>query len=330
MGNFIFSVNVTLPVFLVILVGYILKRLNIINDNFVAVANKYVFKVALPVLLFKDIATMKNLSQAKGSFVLFCMFTTIAMFLLIWLFSYLVLKDKSQVGAFSQAAARGSAAILGVAFVENICGSSGMAPLMIMSAVPFFNVLSVIILTFSADMGKKTKDCEEVKASQDVKEKRKKTIKKAFVNIIKNPIIIGILLGMPFAIYKIKIVTIPMRLIDYIGRTATPMALIAIGGGFNKKEALSRVKTAVGASFIKLLALPAIFMPLAFKFDFASSELIAILIMLASPTTVSAYVMAKGMDNDEVLTSNTVMLTTLFSSVTLTFWIYILRSMGKI
>lgn len=362
MNNFIFSVNVTLPIFIVILLGYVLKSLKLINDNFVSVTNKYVFRVALPVLLFKDIATSDILSQAKGNFVLFCMLCTIAMFLIVWLFAFLFLKDKSMVGAFAQAASRGSAAILGVAFVENICGNAGMAPLMIVSAVPLFNILSVIILTFSSEMGKNLSEMgkkssvrgddavkEETKrgvAEEDKKEKdkeekdkeekdaaardRKKTIKKALVNILKNPIIIGIVLGIPFAWFKIKIPVMPSRVIDYIGRTATPMALIAIGGGFNKKEALSRLKPAVGASLVKLVVLPMVFLPIAVKMKFASSEMVAILIMLASPTTVSAYVMAKEMDNDCILTSNAIMLTTLFSSVSLTFWIYLLRSMGII
>ena len=362
MNNYIFSVNVTLPIFIVILLGCVLKSLKLINDNFVSVTNKYVFRVALPVLLFNDIATSDILSQAKGNFVLFCMLCTIAMFLIVWLFAFLFLKDKSMVGAFAQAASRGSAAILGVAFVENICGNAGMAPLMIVSAVPLFNILSVIILTFSSEMGKNLSEMgkkssvrgdgavkEETKrgvAEEDKKEKdkeekdkeekdaaardRKKTIKKALVNILKNPIIIGIVLGIPFAWFKIKIPVMPSRVIDYIGRTATPMALIAIGGGFNKKEALSRLKPAVGASLVKLVVLPMVFLPIAVKMKFASSEMVAILIMLASPTTVSAYVMAKEMDNDCILTSNAIMLTTLFSSVSLTFWIYLLRSMGII
>ncbi len=345
MENFIFSINVTLPIFIVILLGYVLKSLKLINDNFVSVTNKYVFRVALPVLLFNDIATSDILSQAKGNFVLFCMLCTTAMFLIVWLFAFLFLKDKTMVGAFAQAASRGSAAILGVAFVENICGNAGMAPLMIVSAVPLFNILSVIILTFSSELGKKSSVRgdgavkEETKrgvAEEDKKEKdaairdRKKTIKKALVNILKNPIIIGIVLGIPFAIYKIKIPVMPSRVIDYIGHTATPMALIAIGGGFNKKEALTRLKPAVWASLVKLVVLPMVFLPIAFKMKFAPSEIVAILIMLASPTTVSAYVMAKEMDNDCVLTSNAIMLTTLFSSVSLTFWIYLLRSMGII
>ena len=320
MDNFIFSLNVTIPIFLVILLGYILRKIGLINENFVSIANKYVFKCALPVMLFQDIAFTDTLRSAKGSFVLFCALVTIAMFLLVWLCSYVFLKDKSLVGAFAQAGARGSAAILGVAFVENISGSAGMAPLMIVSAVPFFNILSVIILTFSADLNK----------SAGEKKSHGAVIKKSLFNIVTNPIIIGILLGIPFALLNVKFPAIATRTMDYVARTATPVALIAIGGGFDKQQATRRVKPAIWASLIKLVILPAVFLPLAVLFHFASSEMVAILIMLASPTTVSCYIMAVNMENDGPLTSNVILLTTIFSSVTLTGWIFILRSFNLI
>ena len=121
-----------------------------------------------------------------------------------------------------------------------------------------------------------------------------------------------------------------MKTINLISVTATPIALIAIGGGFEFKLALTRIKPAIVASLIKLCILPIVFLPLAFICGFRNSELVAILIMLASPTTVSCFIMAKEMDNDEVLTSNIVVLTTIFSSVTLTIWIFILKTMGYI
>ncbi|SEG04530.1 hypothetical protein SAMN04487934_1079 [Eubacterium ruminantium] len=323
MSNFIFSINVTAPIFLMMLLGYILKKLKIISDGFVSAANKYVFVTALPVMLFKDIAYTDIVDNIKGSFVLFCMLVTISMFLLVWLLSYLFLKDKRLVGAFAQAGARGSAAVLGVAFVENICGNAGMAPMMIVSAVPFFNILSVIILTFSEGLGKETSLSREEAAR-----KKKANIKKAFFNILKNPIIIGIFTGLVFSASGLDMPKIPGKMIDYISSTATPIALLAIGGGFNRKEAVTRLKPAFAASFVKLIALPAVFLPLAAFIGFGPSEMAAILVMLASPTTVSCYVMAENMGNDRVLTSNVILLTTILSSLTLTGWVFILKVAG--
>ena len=150
------------------------------------------------------------------------------------------------------------------------------------------------------------------------------------MNIAKNPIIIGILLGIIASLIKLELPAIPQKTLDMIANTATPMALLAIGGGFDTKQAITKIKPALVATFIKLIALPGVFLPLAYKLGFRDSEMVAILIMLAAPTTVSSYVMAKNMNNDDVLTANVIVLTTLFSAVTLTIWIFMLRSLGCI
>lgn len=317
MNNFLFSINVTIPIFLVILIGYLLRKKNFINENFTNTANKYVFSIALPAMLFKDISNSDFKSNIDTRFIMFCFFVTLFSFLFVWLLSYLIIKDKSIVGAFTQASVRSSAAVLGIAFVKNICGSVGMAPLMIISAVPLFNMLSVIILTFSST---------EAMASKN----NKANIIKACISILKNPIIISIFIGFIFSLLEINTPEIISRTIDYIAATATPMALIGIGGAFDGKQSLSKIKPTIIASLIKLIALPATFMPLALNMNFNPSEIIAILTMLASPSTISCYVMAKSMKNDYVLSSSVIIVTTLFSSITLTIWIFILKSMGVI
>lgn len=316
MADFIFSLNATLPIFLIMVLGWFLMRIGLFNKEFNKVADKYVFKVALPVLLFKDIATADIRSDFNLTFVLFCMITTTIMFLAIWGLSYIFIKDKTQVGAFAQASARGSAAVLGIAFINNIYGNSGMAPLMIVSAVPLYNILSVIILTFSADMGKGVNKGEN--------------IKKACLNVIKNPIIIGIFLGLPFSIFGISIPQIPLKAVTSIAQTATPIALLVVGAGFEGAKAIKKIKLTAIATFIKLVLLPLIFFPFAIAFGFRGSELVAILIMLGSPTTVTCYIMAKNMGNDEVLSSSIVVMATLLSSVTLTGWIFVFKVMGLI
>ncbi len=340
MADFIFSLNATLPIFLIMVLGWFLMRIGLFTKEFNKVADKYVFKVALPVLLFKDIATADIRSDFNLTFVLFCMITTTIMFLAIWGLSYVFIKDKTQVGAFAQASARGSAAVLGIAFINNIYGNSGMAPLMIVSAVPLYNILSVIILTFSADMGKaagkESAICADVEGEKARKYRKKlssskgSNIKKACINVVKNPIIIGIFLGLPFSIFGISIPAIPLKAVTSIAQTATPIALLVVGAGFEGAKAVKKIKLTSIATFIKLVLLPLIFFPFAIAFGFRGSELVAILIMLGSPTTVTCYIMAKNMGNDEVLSSSIVVMATLLSSVTLTGWIFVLKVMELI
>ena len=95
--NFLFSLNVTLPIFIIILVGGFLKKIGLLSEGFTSVADKFVFKVALPVQLFRDIAAMDIRADFSGKFVVFCMVATTCMFAATWLLGAIFLKDKSIV-----------------------------------------------------------------------------------------------------------------------------------------------------------------------------------------------------------------------------------------
>lgn len=314
MNNFIFSLNATIPIFLIILLGYLLKAPRLFTKEFVQVANKYVFVVALPVLLFQDISTSNIRSSFDPKFVIFCMLVTTIIFGGIYLISSRFIKDKPVLGAFVQASARGSAAVLGIAFVQNIYGNSAMAPLMIVASVPLYNIYSVIVLTL---------------CSRD-QSLHKSAVKTAFINILKNPIIIGILAGILFSFCGLTLPAIPSKIVSMISNTATPIALLVVGASFDGTKAIKKIKPTIIATFIKLIALPAIFFPFAITLGFRDSQLVALLVMLGAPTTVTCYIMAKSMGNDDVLSSSIVVLATLVSSITLTAWIFILKALHLI
>ena len=103
---------------------------------------------------------------------------------------------------------------------------------------------------------------------------------------------------------------------------------MAIGAGFEGGKALARLKPTLAAALIKLAVQPAVFLPIAIALGFRGQELVALLIMLGAPTTVSSYIMAKNMGNDGVLASSIIVATTVLSSITVTAWIFLLRSAG--
>lgn len=322
MENFLFALNATVPVFLIIFLGFLLQKVHLLNDAFNKTANEFVFKCALPVSLFRSMAGMDFYSEFDPGFCLFCFTATTVMFLGVWAAAWGLMKDKGQVGAFAQASARSSAAILGVALAVNIYGDSGMVPMMIMSSVPFFNVYSVLILSFSPHVDGEGRLIPAAHGSG--------AVKAACVNVAKNPLIIGILLGIPFALLRLTVPAMLDSALKSVGATATPVALLVVGASFSGSEALKRWKGAVCSAFVKLFLLPGIFLPLAALLGFRESELIAILIMAGSPTTVACFVMAKNMHADGVLTSNAVLLSTILSAVSITFWLYLLRAFGLI
>lgn len=314
MENFIFSLNATLPLFLLAALGWLLMRGGMFSKEFVRVADKFVFQVALPVMLFRDIATADIREIFDIRFVAYCMLATTAMFVVTWLLTVLLMKDRSMIGAFVQASARGSAAVMGIAFVNNIYGESGMAPLMLVAAVPLYNIYSVIILTVHGQGV--TRDG--------------KALKRAFFNVLKNPIIIGVVAGIPFSAFGIAVPTIPLKILDNLANMATPLALLAIGASFEGPKALQKLAPTLMSSLVKLVLIPAALIPFAVWAGFRGPELVALLVMLGAPTTVTCYVMAKQMGNDAVLSSSCVMTATLLSSITLTMWIFLLRTMGLV
>lgn len=316
MENFIYSINVTMPIFLVMVIGYILKQIGMLNDNFVTVANKFNFKVTLPFMLFKDIAGVDIKAVFDIKYVLFCAIVSTICFWVVWGTAKLLVRDKTIRGAFVQSSFRGSAAVMGLAFIQNIYGSSAMGPLMIVSAVPLYNIFSVIVLTFEAN------------DSTGIDKKAK--IRQAGINICKNPIILSILAGLIVGLLEIQFPTLVNKTVSNVAQMANPLALITIGAGFEGRKALAKIAPTMAASMIKLVLQPLVFLPVAAWMGFSGEKMIAILIMLASPTTPSCYIMAKSMNNDEVLTASVIVTTTLMAAFTLTGWIFLLKTLGYI
>ena len=149
MEQLLFSLNATIPVFLVMVIGYVLQQLHVTNDSFVKTLNSFNYKITLPVLLFKDMSTADFYSVWDTGYVLFCFFVTLFCIVITWVVAGIFYKNKSRLGELVQASYRSSAAVLGIAFIQNIYGNSGMAPLMIVGTVPLYNIAAVLILSFT-------------------------------------------------------------------------------------------------------------------------------------------------------------------------------------
>lgn len=310
MDSLIYSIDATFPIFLMILMGIFLKKIHLIDDSFVKVANKLVFTVTLPVMVFEDLAYEDFRHNFEGKFVLYCFIATLLSIIIIWILTDIFVKEKESQGSFIQGCYRSSAAILGMAFIKNVYADAGMAPLMIIGAVPLYNVFAVAVLTAKARSAKHF------------------DLKKTLIGIAKNPIIIGIVLGIISSLIGIDYPVIVDKTLSMTGGLTTPLALICIGAAFELGEARLKLKLASVATVVKLVILPAIILPIAVILGFRNQELMALVIMSGSPTTVSAYIMSRNMDNDHVLSSDIILMTTALSCFTLTAIIWILRSKG--
>lgn len=313
--NLRFSLNATVPVFLMMVFGWFCRKTGLLDDHTTAVLNKFTFRTTLPALLFADLSTADFRSVWDGKFVGFCICATLLSVGLAVIYS-LLHKDRAERGEIVQAAYRSSAAVLGIAFVRNIYGEATMAALMIAGTVPLYNVIAVISLS--------------VTSPEEKEGGRRKLFADTLKGIVTNPIIIGIAVGMAWSLLRIPQPVILSRSVSYLANMATPLSLIALGASFRIEEAKGKLPVTLGIAFMKLVLFCGIFLPAAVYLGFREEKLIAVLVMLGSATTGSCFVMAKNFGHRGTVTAFAVMLTTLLSAFTLTTWLFLLKCLGYI
>ncbi len=312
--NLQFSLNATVPVFLMMIFGWFCQKVGLLDEHTTAKLNKFTFKTTLPALLFIDLSQADFRAVWDTKFVLFCIGATSVSVLIAFLYS-LMHKDKAERGEIIQASYRSSAAVLGIAFVKNIYGEATMAALMIAGTVPLYNIIAVISLSLT---------------SPEKKGSGRKLFLDTLKGIVTNPIIIGIFVGMAWSLLKIPQPVILEKSVTYLANMATPLSLIALGASFRTSDAKGKLRVTLGISLLKLIIFCGIFLPVAVWLGFRDEKLIAILVMLGSATTGSCFVMAKNFGHKGTITAFSVMLTTLGSAFTLTAWLFILKTLDYI
>jgi hypothetical protein len=300
-------------VFLIIAVGYFAKKRKIINEVFVDVTSKFVFRISLPVFIFLEISEL-DLSQVFDvDQIIFITSATFITYLLIWIGTIPYIKNPEDKSAFIQGAFRGNYAIVGLALISNLFGNDalGKATLILAFLLPVYNVLAVIVLTVPKHQGK-------------IK------FKSIFVEIILNPLILAVIIALPFSYYKLKLPEMFITTGNYFADIALPLALVGIGGSLNI-ENLKRASTlAFSSSITKIVVLPLIITFLAVFLGYRNDDLGIMFIVFACPTAIASFVMADVMGANSKLAGNIIMITTLGSVFTIAIGILLLKSFGLI
>ncbi len=312
--NFMFSLASALPIFLVMFMGYIIKRKNLVDEHFVSQANMLVFNVALPIKLFSDVSKTSFQDSFDWGFILFIITGTILSVVFAAFIAKFTVKDFSQKGAFIQGAFRGNFLYVGYSLMENVMGSVGTkAPIAIAFIVPIYNILAVMILSYYG------KD-----------EDSKVSMKAVTIKIIKNPLIISIAVGFLFSSMGLTLPVVMERTFSYFSVLVTPLALLTIGASFKFYKIRESFKISLLASMLKLVVLPLIAVYTALQLGFHSEELLVIYILFGVPTAAASYIMTVVMKGDHDLASGIIMLTTLLSNVTMTLFIFGFKTLGII
>lgn len=313
LDNIIFTANIVAPVFLIIAVGYFAKRLKIINEVFVDVTSRFVFQVSLPVFIFLEISVL-DLSQVFNvDHIIFITVSTIISYIFIWFGTIPFIKKPEDKSAFIQGAFRGNYAIVGLALISNLLGNNalGKATLILAFLLPVYNVLAVIVLTVPKHQGIFK-------------------IKTIVHEILLNPLIIAVIVALPFSYYKLKIPGMITTTGGYLADLALPLALVGIGGSLNMENLKRASSLAFLSSAIKIIVLPLVLTIIAYILGYRNNDLGIMFIVFACPTAIASFVMADAMGANSKLAGNIIMITTLGSVFTIALGIIILKSLKLI
>ena len=312
--NIIFTGNVVAPVFLLVALGYFVKKINVINENFVDVTSKFVFNVSLPALVFINIAEIDLSTAIDLKQIGYIYAATLISFFIIWLLAIPFIKDAKNQSVFVQGAFRSNFAIVGFAIISKLFGSSalGKAAIILAFILPLYNVLAVIVLTVP------------------FRKDRKLNLKSTLIEIILNPLIVAVIVGLPFSYFKIEIPSVLNLTAGFLAELALPLALVGIGGSLN----LQNIKKASGLAFtssaIKVILIPLVLTIGSYYFGYRDIDLGIMFILFACPTAIVSFIMAEAMGANSKLAGNIVLISTIASVFTIAARIVILKELSLI
>lgn len=318
LGDLLFSANVIVPIFLLIMLGYALTRLKVWDAHFLKVANNVCFKVLLPVLLFYNVATANIFEVFNGKLIVYACLCACGLCALLFLIVPLFIKDNKRRGVMIQGTFRSNFLLFGIPLGLSIGGVAGsvLAAVVASFYVPVINMLSVISLYVYSD-------------AED------KSLKSALGGIAKNPLVLGGVSGLVFSLFRNAIgFELPYMIdstLSNIKVTATPLAFLILGGDLKFGNMLRNVKVSIFSVLGKTVLIPAIMLPISyFLFGFNQLEMAILVAVFATPNAVSSYAMARNYEADYDLAGEIVTLSTLISILTIFVFITLTKSLGWI
>jgi predicted permease len=313
MENFIFSVQVVAPLFLLIAGGYAGAHFKFLSPSFLAEANKFVFKFSLPFLLYRSVFSAVHKGDINPQLIITCLVTITIMIVALCLLVPLFVKRNGQRGSMIQAIYRSNFLIYGIPLGISMYGQQAMAPISMIMAVsiPYYNVSAVLILSYFSE-----------------ERKGKLQVRKFVIDVFKNPLIIACIIGSIFGYFHWELPNSIDNTVKMIADIATPLALIVMGGQFKFRSLRANIKMVISASVLRLVIIPALAMAAFIYLGFRDVELCALFCLFATPTAVASYIMSENMGCDGQLSGQIIVLTTVASCFTIFGFIFVMKSMG--
>ena len=309
---FLQTLNITAPVFAMMFMGVLLRRINAINDSFIQTASALVFNVSMPALLFLGIYHADLEAAVQPSLLLYFTVATLGSFGLAWLIAIWRCPREDR-GIYAQGGFRGNNAVIGLALAGSMYGDHGISIGAVLAGlvILLYNSLSAVVLAVY---------------SPTIKSDPWSILK----SILRNPLIISVLVAGVLAYAKVGLPNWLLTSGDYLAQMTLPLALICIGGTLSMASLHASGRMALSSSLVKMVWLPLLATFGAWLCGFRGAELGVLFLYIASPTAASSYVMARAANGNHQLAASIIVITTLMAAVTTNIGIFILQWGGWI
>jgi len=308
MDSFIISLNAVLPMFILIIAGYYIKKSKLLNESAILKMNRVLFMFFLPILLFNNIYITDLYNTVRPSLMVFVGISIIVVWALSWMI-LIIQKNPAKRGVLIQGIFRSNFIVIGLPIVINLYSAdmAGVTSFMAIIVIPLFNVLSSITLEVFRSNGEKS-------------------IASIIKNTCLNPLIISSLLSLIIIFIGITLPEFLEISIDYVANAAIPLALLIMGASLKISRINENVSSLLVATVGKLVIIPSITIAIAILVGFKGIELATVVAVFCSPTSVSSYPMVVNVEADSNLAAQIIVITTFFSSITIFMSIFLIST----
>ena len=311
MDHFLLSANAVLPMFLTLAAGYISQKAGILTREDVPRFNRVAFRIFLPCLLFYNIYTSDLSSAVNPGLIAFAADGVLLVFLFSFLYARFLVKKEDWKAVIAQGMFRSNFVIMGIPIAQALVGQDniGSVTVLIAVVVPMFNFLSVILLEYFR--GGRVR------------------ILKILTKALKNPLIIGSLIGIAFQLLHIRLPAPALRAVSNLGNVASPLQLFLLGAFFRFDGLRRYLRPLFAVTAVKLFLTPAVMLTVAAMLGIRGGDFVGLIGVFASPTAVNSFTMVQQMNcGDEELAGDIVVLTSAVSIVSMFLWIFVFKSAG--
>jgi predicted permease len=301
------------PIFAIIILGWVARKRGFITPEFLEPANRLVYYLSLPALIFNSIAKTKFHEQFDGLVLVLTLFAAASIYLTADVTARLLKMNPVRIGAFVQSSGHGNLGYIGLPIALYYLGEAGLAKAGIICGFLMIlqNLLSVVALQM-----------------HDSSAQKMPGLKALAGKLLGNPVIIGAMAGIVVSSLAIPMPKVILRCLDILGGLAPPTALLLIGASLSLQLFRTYQRSILSAVFLKLALLPAIGLLLFSLFNLSADDYLPAIILLCSPTATVAYVMAREMHGDADFAVATISASTLFSSLTFILWLAFIAGFG--